>query len=524
MVSAGRVLLMPKGDYNPATTYSMLDIVSYNGSSYIAKQSTTGNLPTNTTYWQLSAYGGSAANLAGNFATLETTAYASQDYDVDDFLVNKDNQFCKVISGITTGDEIIVDTNVEITNVGELIQAVISYADGLDAKNVKLNGAVAISSQTDLNDMTTIGNYYKSSTSFYVTNAPTGIASELTAVFRLTVENGSDTTNKYIQTLRTNDGKTYTRGYNGSAWGDWIEDASAASVALKQPKTLDTPITVGGTQETTVEGTLGALSSALTNQTNAMVNVYGSKNILLNKLASTTLNTVQYTKYDDGHCNVNGTNDKSDAATWFWLSGTNSDDFLLKAGTYILSAGTNALSTDCSLNLMSGSTYLAVINSSIDEVEFTLDADTYVRYGVRLPQLGSANNITIYPMIRDARIVDSTYEPYAMTNQEITEALNGTYEDITYENNSATCHLYLARVGKVVSVYIPETDLVIDSIAMLIKSGFPLPYGTDAIISCPDGNGGFMRLQINSTGNLYILQGESSATRRIFGIITYVCK
>lgn len=274
MVSAGRVLLMPKGEYDATTPYSLLDLVSYNGSSYVAKKSTTGNLPTNTTYWQLSAYGGSTANLAGNFAYLETTDYASNPdgYRIGDFLVTKDSQFCKVTAPITVGDELVIGTtgNLKTTDVGELIQEVISYADGLDAKNVKLQGMTAITAQTDLDDMTTIGNYYKSATNFYVTNAPTGIASELTAIFRLTVENGSDTTNKYIQTLRTNDGKTYTRGYNGSAWGDWIEEASAASVSAlntsKQPKTLDTPITVGDTQQTTVEGTLGALNSDLSNK------------------------------------------------------------------------------------------------------------------------------------------------------------------------------------------------------------------------------------------------------------------
>lgn len=51
--SAGRVLPIAKGDYNNATTYSVLDWVLYNGKPYIAKQTTTGNLPTDTTYWQL---------------------------------------------------------------------------------------------------------------------------------------------------------------------------------------------------------------------------------------------------------------------------------------------------------------------------------------------------------------------------------------------------------------------------------------------------------------------------------------
>ena len=51
--SAGRVLMIPKGNYDAAETYTMLDVVSYQGKSYVAKQTTTGNAPTDTTYWQL---------------------------------------------------------------------------------------------------------------------------------------------------------------------------------------------------------------------------------------------------------------------------------------------------------------------------------------------------------------------------------------------------------------------------------------------------------------------------------------
>ena len=48
----------PKGEYNPSTAYKALNIVSQNGSSYVAIQDTQGNPPTNTTYWQLLAQRG----------------------------------------------------------------------------------------------------------------------------------------------------------------------------------------------------------------------------------------------------------------------------------------------------------------------------------------------------------------------------------------------------------------------------------------------------------------------------------
>lgn len=48
----------PKGEYDPNTAYKALNIVSQNGSSYVAIQDTQGNPPTNTTYWQLLAQRG----------------------------------------------------------------------------------------------------------------------------------------------------------------------------------------------------------------------------------------------------------------------------------------------------------------------------------------------------------------------------------------------------------------------------------------------------------------------------------
>lgn len=55
--SAGRVLLIFKGDYESATTYKPLDVVIYGVNSYVCLLQSTGNVPTNTTYWQILAKG-----------------------------------------------------------------------------------------------------------------------------------------------------------------------------------------------------------------------------------------------------------------------------------------------------------------------------------------------------------------------------------------------------------------------------------------------------------------------------------
>lgn len=51
----GKVVITPKGEFNEATTYQKLDVVTYQGSSFICLQKTVSNLPTNTEYWQLIA-------------------------------------------------------------------------------------------------------------------------------------------------------------------------------------------------------------------------------------------------------------------------------------------------------------------------------------------------------------------------------------------------------------------------------------------------------------------------------------
>lgn len=55
MVNAGRILIMPKGDWNALTTYDMLDLVAENGIAYLARQTNIGQNPstdTSMTYWQ----------------------------------------------------------------------------------------------------------------------------------------------------------------------------------------------------------------------------------------------------------------------------------------------------------------------------------------------------------------------------------------------------------------------------------------------------------------------------------------
>ena len=52
-IDVGKLSFSHKGNYDASTAYVLNDIVYYNGSAYVAKTSTTGNLPTSTARWNL---------------------------------------------------------------------------------------------------------------------------------------------------------------------------------------------------------------------------------------------------------------------------------------------------------------------------------------------------------------------------------------------------------------------------------------------------------------------------------------
>ena len=62
-INLGSIKFNWKGTYAGGTAYVVDDVVYYNGSSYVCILASTGNLPTDTTYWQLMAEGGDVATV-----------------------------------------------------------------------------------------------------------------------------------------------------------------------------------------------------------------------------------------------------------------------------------------------------------------------------------------------------------------------------------------------------------------------------------------------------------------------------
>ena len=75
MAIAGRVAIVPKGDWSAESEYKRLDEVTYNNTMFIAKKAVPkGTLPTNAEYWSKSIVGG-----VGAIATTEDAGVVKPD-------------------------------------------------------------------------------------------------------------------------------------------------------------------------------------------------------------------------------------------------------------------------------------------------------------------------------------------------------------------------------------------------------------------------------------------------------------
>ena len=70
-VNIGSLKFNWKGAYNGSTAYAIDDVTEYNGSSYICILASTGNLPTNTTYFQPMATKGTDGTDVGTTLTTQ---------------------------------------------------------------------------------------------------------------------------------------------------------------------------------------------------------------------------------------------------------------------------------------------------------------------------------------------------------------------------------------------------------------------------------------------------------------------
>ena len=232
---------------------------------------------------------------------------------------------------------------------------------------------------------------------------------------------------------------------------------------------------------------------AIQNQLNAQ-GVLGAKNLLLNEATSQTINGVTFTVNADKSVTVNGT--ATDDIRLRINPATNTVSYNvaipIDKGSYILSGGTSNIQLRLNGFTDSSASNAGLARSPADSLQrdkFSITTDT-ARYNV-FAYIASGTTISneiIYPMIRLASDPDDTYQPYTMTNRELTEKLYfqvGEMVDVTgssfaaFISSSATeivftipLHKDLSRVTGIsfasstrLSVRTPSGGYILDTVA-----------------------------------------------------------
>lgn len=106
----GQLGLNPRGAYNASTTYARLDVVTYEGNSYVALAAATGVVPTNTGTWMLLAQGESGES-EWTYVSLSKGSTPG-DYGAGNMRYMKDGNHVYVVGSVnvTPGSNIILFT------------------------------------------------------------------------------------------------------------------------------------------------------------------------------------------------------------------------------------------------------------------------------------------------------------------------------------------------------------------------------------------------------------------------------
>ena len=161
----------------------------------------------------------------------------------------------------------------------------------------------------------------------------------------------------------------------------------------------------------------------------AIVDVYGAKNLNVYPYYETTKseNGITYTDNGDGTITISGIS--SGNSSFFFNDNVIDAKCKLKAGSYKFNGFVDGGSSTTYriyvlANYGNGNEILATITDSSD-VTFNVASDVYIRTYIYISSGNFSTPVTIKPMIRDARIIDDTFVPYAKTNQQLTANVSG---------------------------------------------------------------------------------------------------
>lgn len=283
----------------------------------------------------------------------------------------------------------------------------------------------------------------------------TGGASGETLIFDATLESTNSRIDKVVLEIVQDNTTSYQRAEIVIVQGEESDSPVAPATPTEPESSTEEFLAVGVIAQVTITGDDISSLSDLTNlyggnyveytkfedTISDLVNVYGAKNLIPYDYltSSQVVNGITITPLGDGTYKLNGT---ATAFADIRLSpyGISSYDtcLTLEEGTYILSGTTISSGSGGSAKSNVG----LVRNDGTNRGNLGFDmgdgytfthSDTSIRYEVKIsvPTGITLSDVVFKPMLRMASIEDDSYEPYAMTNQDLTKSVQDIESDIS---------------------------------------------------------------------------------------------
>lgn len=237
------------GSYTASTTYTANDLVVYNNNLYKAKQTTTGNLPTVTTYWEL----------VGNYSSLGEVVVANTTA-----VSGLDTRVSTAEGSITTNASSITALNTEMTATENATTANANATSALDSRVTTAESNITSSAS----DITALTSGLASSNTNITTNASavTALSTRVTST-----ESGITTNASNITALNTEMTATETAtAANASAVSGLSTRVTSTEGSITTNANSITSLTSGlGTANTNVASNATAVSALGTRVTSA---------------------------------------------------------------------------------------------------------------------------------------------------------------------------------------------------------------------------------------------------------------
>ena len=300
--------------YSNSTTYAANDLATYNNNLYKAKQSTTGNLPTNTTFWDLVGnYSSISQVIVANSGDISTNSTAISGLDTR--LTTAEGSITSSASDITSLTSTVTGHTTSIGNNTTSISGNTTAISGLDTRVTTAEGSIT-SNSSDITSLTsTVGGHTTS-----IGNNATAITGLDT---RVTSAEGSITSNSSNITSLTSTvtGHTTSIGNNATAITglDTRVTSVEGSITSQAGSITTLNSTVSGqttsignnagaitsldTRVTSAEGTITSTSSALTSLTTT---VSGNTSSISSQATSVNGLEAQYTVKIDNNGHLSG--------------------------------------------------------------------------------------------------------------------------------------------------------------------------------------------------------------------------